>query len=149
MHKRKLELLITGIALVIFTLFLVNAFNKTKKQARPSDVSAKPLPMESDRERIRPTLAEYAPSELPKRDLKWGRDPFGLGKFMVKGEEGLVRLALNGIVWDGENPYAIINDEIVKKGDTIDGNIVVEIREESVILDDGLEQFTLKLWQEK
>ena len=39
---------------------------------------------------------------------------------MVEEAEGVVsQLALNGIIWDEDEPYAIINGEVVNKGDMI------------------------------
>ncbi|MFA5090843.1 MAG: hypothetical protein WC510_07485 [Candidatus Omnitrophota bacterium] len=72
------------------------------------------------------------------------RDPFAQGK---KGQEGAssYSLALTGIIWDEENPLAIINDRIVKTGDKVSLNNVVAIKQESVVLNDGTKDFELKL----
>ena len=48
-------------------------------------------------------------------------------------------------MWDKEKPIAIINGEIIKVGDNVGGNIVVDIKQDRVILNDGAKDFELKL----
>lgn len=74
----------------------------------------------------------------------WPRDPFSVSPAPIKGYGGLI---LNGIMWDKEKPAAIINDNIVKIGDKISGNAVVDIKQDRVILSDGIKDFELKLGQ--
>ena len=69
----------------------------------------------------------------------WGRSPFTLKKTTD------TRLTLNGILWDAKNPQAIIKGEIVEVGDKIGPNIVVDIKQDRVILSDGTQDFELKL----
>jgi len=54
-------------------------------------------------------------------------------------------LSLNGIVSDMENPYAIINNEVIKLGDTVNGMTVIEINEKSVVLEQDGQKHTLEL----
>lgn len=139
MDKRRIELIIAVVASLIFIILLINALTKLKRA--PSPIPTMP---ETAVQRAEPALVK--PADIERKDLTWGRDPFVLGE--VKSEKkGPTRLVLNGIIWDEKNPYAIINDEVVAKGDTIDGNTVIEVRRDSVILDSGTEQFTLKMWQ--
>ncbi len=58
---------------------------------------------------------------------------------------GVEELILNGIVWDADNPYAIINNDVVKVGDKFGGITVVEITEKNVILEFEGEKHTLEL----
>lgn len=74
----------------------------------------------------------------------WGRNPFILGRL---GAAVASELSLDGIVWDEESPYAIINDEIVKVGDEIAGNKVIDIKVDSVTLSDGSREYELKLFK--
>lgn len=46
-------------------------------------------------------------------------------------------------MWDKEKPLAIINDAIVKIGDKVSGNIIVDIKQDKVILNDGTNDFEL------
>lgn len=79
--------------------------------------------------------------------VEYGRDdPFNpvFDKIAKPKQE---TLTVNGIVWDKEHPMVIINNEIIGVGDKIDGNTVVEIKENSVILNDGMRDFELGLGQ--
>ena len=52
---------------------------------------------------------------------------------------------LRGILSSGENLKAMIDDVIVGKGDKVGDNTVVEVRKNSVILNDGTTDFEIKL----
>ena len=54
-------------------------------------------------------------------------------------------LSLNGIVWDEENPKAIINGAIIGIGDKLGVNTIVDIKKDRVILNDGAADFELIL----
>jgi len=53
--------------------------------------------------------------------------------------------ALTGILWDEVKPLAIIDGEVVKKGDKVGSKVIVDIKEDRVILSDGQEFFEVKL----
>lgn len=72
----------------------------------------------------------------------WGRDPFSPQAQPIRVSAGPI---LNGIMWDKEKPLAIINDIIVKVGDRIGLNLVVDIKQDKVILNDGTRDFELRL----
>ena len=76
-------------------------------------------------------------------DLQWVRCPFS-GK-AYSTEEVSSDLKLIGIIWDKLDPWAIINGRIIKPGASIGKNKVVEIKEDRVILNNGIEDFELKL----
>ncbi len=74
----------------------------------------------------------------------WSRAPFSASSAPIKGYGGHT---LSGIIWDKENPMAVINDNIVKIGDKIDGNTVVSIEQDRVVLNDGSKNIELLLGQ--
>lgn len=74
--------------------------------------------------------------------VSWGRNPFTLQKTSSKAFKGLI---LDGIMWSEEKPMAVINGNIVKIGDTVSQNTVVDIKQEKVILNDGIKDFELQL----
>lgn len=86
--------------------------------------------------------------EVPKRVWaksaypSWGRDPFTLPKTPV---DISVELKLKGIMWDKDNPLTIINGKVLKRGDKIGTNTVIDIKQDRVILSDGDREFELKL----
>lgn len=57
----------------------------------------------------------------------WGRNPFMLG-YDSKA------LMIEGIVWDEENPKAIINGDILGVGDTVGSSVIIGIDQKSVII---------------
>lgn len=73
--------------------------------------------------------------------ISWKRSPFA-----IKGAAGdISQLVLNGILSSGDDMKAIINNTVVDKGSKIGDNTVVDIKKDSVILNDGTKDFELKL----
>ena len=70
----------------------------------------------------------------------WKRNPFGPASSGTS--TGLV---LNGIIWSKDRPKAMIGDSIVAKGDVVNDNKVVDIKPDRVILNDGVNNFELKM----
>lgn len=70
----------------------------------------------------------------------WKRSPFVSG-----GTSTSSNLVLSGIIWNKDRPKAMIGDAIVVKGSKIEGNTVVNIKPDRVILNDGTKDFELKL----
>ncbi|MBU0482355.1 MAG: hypothetical protein KKG47_14780 [Proteobacteria bacterium] len=102
-----------------------------------------------------PAIAEEAPETLvvrPERlpaktrsdnSLVPARDPFiwpleQLRKFDERDEgskkDPFADFKLNGILWTGREPVAIINNKPLRQGETIDGARVQSIEKDSVIL---------------
>ncbi|MEK6728053.1 MAG: hypothetical protein AABY28_05235 [Candidatus Omnitrophota bacterium] len=139
MQNKKLVVLAVLGLLAIFSLFYgIFTPSKTRRlpQVKESDIqSVRKVSMTE-----KPILAQ----RVTKRTnyTSWARNPFTLQKTSSKVFEGLI---LGGIMWDKEKPLAIINDEIVKIGDNVSGNIVVDIKQDKVILKDGAKDFELRI----
>ena len=60
-------------------------------------------------------------------------------------------LALKGIAWDEAEPLALINDLVVKEGDTIQGARIVKIDFDGIAVRYRSKKFVIKLieWEEK
>jgi hypothetical protein len=58
-------------------------------------------------------------------------------------------LNLNGIAWDELSPRAVINNVIVGVGDKVGGYQVVQIEPNRVILNDGVNDFELRVGRKK
>lgn len=69
----------------------------------------------------------------------WRRDPFTRG--MARGQIG--GFTLSGILWDAASPIAIINGQILRAGEEIDGFRVIKIAQDRVSLTDEIETFDL------
>jgi hypothetical protein len=134
-NKKKIELTITGIGIVVL-IFLI-AGHMTKPKVNRHVAKTEPdLALEA---------AKMATSEAgPGDDVKWGRDPFYMDTSNAK-EQGIEDIVLNGVVSDKQNPYAIINNDIVKLGDKVNGMTVIEINEKNVVLDENGQRHTLEL----
>ena len=74
----------------------------------------------------------------------WGRDPFVITQAPVSHSSVL---ALGGIVYDEKDSYALINNQLLHIGDEVNGNRVVDIQQDRVILNDGNKDIELKLEQ--
>ena len=133
--KKRIELTITGIGVVILIFLVTSHMSKSgsgkgvlKTEVYHTSESAMTIVSEPE----------------SWDELKWGRDPFLPDTSNTK-EQGMEDLALNGIMPDKQNPYAIINNEIVKLGDKVGGMTVIEINENNVVLDENGERHTLEL----
>jgi hypothetical protein len=129
--KKKTELAITGIGIIVL-IFLLMSYLPKSKDNKPASAS-------------RVTEVSFTSLEPGASDTKtWGRDPFILDAANAK-EQVMGDMTLNGIAADKENPYAIINNNIVKLGDRVNGMTVIEINEKNVVLDEKGQRHTLEL----
>ncbi len=142
-NRKKLIIFLPLSLVGVLLLFLVfKAFFQSHKVQTPTKKPALS---------VRPKETKEIPSHLGKTEggrLKssyssWARNPFIPGD--LADTSG--RLIVKGIVWgdDEVGTFAIINDKIVKKGDEIGGKRVVEIKKDKVIINDGQNNFELKL----
>jgi len=81
------------------------------------------------------------------------RNPFSpliskSGVLLISREIDLGGLNLRGVIYSEKDPVAIINDEVVERGDSISGYLVLEIERKKVILKKGDQEFILKLEEE-
>ncbi len=141
-RKQKIELIITGVGIVILIYMFSGIFTKTRTVESPEN-KASGHSVISDAT----NFSEKNPMEEIEgiADKKpWGRNPFTFGAIASRAP-GADSLELNGIVWDEYNPYAIVNNEVLKTGDVINGMTVLDIREKEIILDSGNEEYRLRL----
>lgn len=68
----------------------------------------------------------------------WGRNPFVL-KQVIKA------LAVEGILWDENDPKAIINGNIVGIGDQVGSSIIIDIKPSSVTIKGDMGETILNL----
>lgn len=135
--KEKIQIIVLVCLAVFFVFIVYKTFFTGKKSV--SAVAKK----ESPKIVTKVTPTSSAPSttgEHGENADEWGFSPFSL-KPVTKdkaGETSPTFLQLKGIVFDGNaaNSYAIINENIVKKGDPIADNIVKDIFPDHVVLED-------------
>ena len=142
-RKETIEITVIVIFVIVLLINVPNIFKKDKVVPKAKTKVSIPASGKTQETKIR----SVSPEEIFKRlgnkakSLKWTRDPF------VHSSNSVVtrNLKLVGIVWDGEESRALIGDAIIRIGDKIGGNTVVDIKKERVILNDGAELFELKL----
>lgn len=130
--KKFLTLIVLSIFAVISLVYGITAYPKVRKdQAAVSQVGSFTPP------------AVYAAAERRAKRSKfksWKRNPF-----VPVGAPAFSNLVLSGIIWNKEKPKAVIDGALVSKGDKINGNTVLDIQTNRVILTDGTKDFELKL----
>lgn len=134
--KKKVELLITGIGIIILFFLIANGISRPKTNKAVPKIDF--LTSES-------TVSSFMDNEVQAASRKeWKRDPFLLDTSNIE-EHGMEDLDLSGIAADKENPYAVINNDVVKLGDKVNGMTVIEINEKNVVLDENGKTHTLEL----
>ena len=146
MDKQKKQLIIVG-ALVL--VLVVSVFSGQKKKPVKTDelkvepqsgIAPKPPLAVGPVAPVRPEEKKMN-AQLERAKSAWGRDPFS-----EPSDKGLQvgQLQLKGISFDKiKGGYAFINNEIVKKGDTIGEYEVAEIDKNRVTLKKGNQSFYL------
>jgi hypothetical protein len=132
----------TRASLIYFSLGLsVFCFSLKISGAVPASYQA--IQDLKDSEKQEPQMViEVSPVEYTADNL---RDPFEPGAFQEEsdlGEQGFPNqtdrqapaITIQGIIWGGNLPQAIINDRVVKIGDTVEGVPIIDISKEGVTL---------------
>jgi len=157
MHNKDIiELIATIVLICILILVIISAVGKTKKRRystpkpitvalkKPAAVTIKKTPEEGYRQ---DDSASFRRLERETRDMQFSRDPFLPSRISIPTGVFYSDFRLTGIFWDDKTPSAIINGMVVRIGDEVGGNKIVGITPDSVILNDGLSDFSLKLEQ--
>ena len=158
LSKRSIiEIAITSVMVVIFIFILFNSI-RTIIRNRSSKVSNSYISADAFKEIVKRDVMDAAGVKSPKEidkykdamekedAINWGRDPFSKQNVMDHSTVAISDLKLEGILWHSEKaPHAIINGEIVSKGDKIGDATVLEIQKEKVILTDGETKYELSL----
>jgi len=126
---------------IVIILFTAGCGGAKKTAAKP--IPAAPADVKPADQNV-PAKKTAAKTVLSK--TKYGReDPFAPNVSKKQSPNEPTSLNLQGIVFDGDAPRAIINNQIIGIGGKVSGNTVKEIRENSVIFDDGTEDFEIRL----
>ncbi len=147
MDRKKMEIIITTALGIVFVFVSINVFSVIKNARFKRPLTAKAGAK---------ALAAVSAQELPidkltrigsKADsIEWRRNPFIRGRGL--GLSGAGTLNLTGIMWDRNNPQAIIGDEVVKEGDVIGKYKIIKINEDSVVISSDEGQKILNIWEE-
>lgn len=143
MDKKRIETIITGILILVLISAWGYTFKVFKKRAKKK---VAPKIISSGVPSMQPVRENYSREVRVKKEDKtseWLKCPFS-GKIYSGGTETM-GLRLAGIIWDQKVPLAMINDSIVRIGDRLGSHIVVDIKPDRVILNDGSKDFELRL----
>ncbi|MBM3251737.1 MAG: hypothetical protein FJZ11_03035 [Candidatus Omnitrophica bacterium] len=143
MDKQQKQIIISAL-IIVFIIVWVNAFRLIKQRSKKkSSVAAIatsiPESTSSQTESKQPVIAEVI-----EERLEWVRCPFS-GKIYSSNAGEMIDLKLIGILWDERDPQAIINNKVVGLGDSVGTSTVVEIKQNSVILNEGSRIFEIRL----
>lgn len=174
--RRKIELIVAPIVVIVALILVFSTFNKVSgpKRQEAGVPTSESLTAEATKSYEKfPSAMVFAdnPAAASAQDkskeydldkISWGRDPFVLDKASLLSPgmdqdkaakmEQLAKLKLTGMIISDENrrdSIAVINGENLKIGDVVSGFILKEIRQDSVLLEWGNEDFELRLWEEE
>ncbi len=141
----RVKLIVTIILSIVFILVWINTIKIIGKRfgwgKKPVAHSNSPRSKIVNQEA---TKVQEVPIQVIDLDdgMEWTRCPF-CGTLYVGGVSGVV--ALSGILWDDENPKAVINGEIVGVGGNVNRYSVINISRNSVTLNDGIKDIEISL----
>jgi len=125
-----------------------NGIKDRRVQTEPSDNELKPLPP--------PAIAYKSPTQVTEKTDITEEKISPVKESTASGEtvhspppsvinQPDIKIQLNGIMYSGSNPLAIINDTIVEEGDIIGNVKVASIQPKSVVLEKDGKPFVIKL----
>src|SRR3989338_584463 len=135
-NKKVIILIVLTVFAVISLIYGITAIPKGR--AVRAAVSQRPSP-DAD---------TYVAKTLPSSERRFKRSKFTSWRrspFVPVSTAATSKLVLSGIAWNKDKPKAMIGDAIVMKGDEIDGNKVIDIKPDRIILNDGTKDFELKI----
>jgi len=146
---------ILAIVLVVVWLLILGIvpLKKTVREVmeRPATVEVRPEELRKKAEETALSLSNWLEKREKINEMlvyhEGRRDPFLLP--VKKKEKSLPvqppKLVLKGIAWDETEPLALINDLLVKEGDTIQGARIVKIDFDRVAVRYGTKKFVIEL----
>ncbi len=143
MDRKRLEIIITSVLVPVFIIVWVNSIRTIKKKLAYNKTV---LNLSNE---IKPVSAIPPFSVVNNMDIVLVRDPFSgkLYESANKNPKDPYSLNLAGIIWDKDKPLALINNDVVGVGDYVKGNIIVSIKNDRVILNDGVKEFEIRIDQ--
>jgi hypothetical protein len=123
-----------GLAIVVLIMLCAFFFTGGKRK-----MESQAAPLEPPKLTAQPTdvRAKEARVQAVQGTMNWDRDPFTLPSFLMiekKAEKQRVPLKLLAIMEGARGRVAIIDNEVVGKGDIVAGERVAEIGKETVTL---------------
>lgn len=145
-HLNRRTIILVGLTLLA-SAYLLYDFTMSGKPSRPRPKATNSPEVARALEKVsaaKPAAAPGAPSGRrlappPPPDTPWGRDPFAIGETRLpQGPKPAVEFSgfkISGVVWGPQGYRALINDQVVRPGDLVDGARIVRITAEGVELE--------------
>jgi hypothetical protein len=115
---------------ILFVFFLVTAINlkfiASAEEIAAEGIIARPV-MEYRSDRLRDPFQRYLVKEEPKELSQENVD-------LTKPELDIGKLNVQGIIWGGNLPQAIINNQVLTIGDLIEGAEILSIEKRGITL---------------
>lgn len=137
MDKKKIEIVVTIVAVLVFLGLLSSTLSK-KKDVPKQKPAATPFSSAVKAQMTREKLQD---------NLQWGRDPFVTAIYQVKTEVGTGSFMLSAVIWDENKPLAIINGEVVCVGDAVGGCRVIKINKDNAVIEKDGKEETIELYK--
>jgi len=157
MKEKRGVIIVVVLAIVLVGLWLwvlgIVPMKKTVRELieRPATVEVSPEELREKAEETALSLSNWLEKQEKMDKMlvyhESRRDPFLL---LVKAKKKSLpveppKLVLKGIAWDETEPLALINDLVVKEGDTIEGARILKIDFDRVAVRYGTKKFVIEL----
>ena len=110
--------------------------------------ASEPQPLPDEINKMKASDEEIQ-AQIERLSLDWGRDPFSTSGEVIQTENrrdmSLGNLFLRGISFRAGVGVAIVNDFILREGDTLEGYMVAKILKKAIILERDGKKYTLNL----
>lgn len=147
MKKKKVEIIFASIlgAVLLIGIIKISLLPNKKLTKQTPAVVPKTMGVSYTSKNIIDKKLIRIKSEAEK--IGWERNPFIRSK--IPGRPVTLSLNLAGIIWDEQNPHAIISDNLVKEGDVIGKYKIIKVNKDSVVISSDEGQKTLHIWEEE
>ncbi|MCK4245048.1 MAG: hypothetical protein KAX20_05430 [Candidatus Omnitrophica bacterium] len=153
MTKQQREIIMTVGLVCVLAIALSISFKSMKKSPKKKRAK-KEVSVTKTKEAVAVKVSKKKPSlskeieemQLARWKQNWKRDPFLLPADEKK--KSILKefsFSLSGIIWKEKEPLALIDDYIVREGDTVEGYTVVKIAQDKIILEEAGKKYQLFL----
>jgi hypothetical protein len=147
--QRNIAIIVALLPILAFSVLSNLGRKKNKGAGQKTEPLAPIVAIDQGIKASNPQPADGGALESQKKHSEnpWGRDPFSSD--IYKSGQANPELKLQGISYRKDNVgFAFINNEIVKKGDSINGYEVQEVLKDKVLLKRGSQSFYLTFLEE-
>ena len=129
LHIQSLKGIMTSRALLVAALLLGHAL--PLQAGEPQVLTVRPEKIEAMRGQ------KTANQPLTRDPFNWSREQISFFKSQEPREKSnsIGGLTLSGIIWDKNNPQAVVNDRLVTKGETVGDSIIKQILKDLVVFE--------------